>query len=181
MHYALDDANPKELREQVCQIFLDYFALKFVGSRRVSFWLSNGGPDASWVRAIETFEDLALDVPTYLIFKMIDAFAAEDPLNDHVWFGETDETDEAFSLALDRFRQLVVRFAPRRGLALPNLDEWPEMPRLEGSLSDDPAHIGLRAQIERDAALLKKHSLASVSPNTSTGSSDSASLDPPLT
>ncbi len=26
MHYALDDANPKELREQVCQIFLDYIA-----------------------------------------------------------------------------------------------------------------------------------------------------------
>lgn len=157
MHFALDDGTPKELREQVCQVFLDYFALKFVGSPRVGDWLANGHPSTSWERAIATFEALALDVPTYQIFQMIDVFAAEDALNFPV-SGETDE-DQAFSLALDRFRQLVVRSAPRRSLALPNLDEWPEMPRLEGSLCDDPTHIGLRAQIERDAALLKKHSI----------------------
>lgn len=123
MYYALDSREtPKELRETVCTIFLEYLVVKLLGPNLGPFELSNGFPGSSWERAIETLEDLALDVPILFLFRLIDCFAAEEQLN-----GRNADTEEAFSQALDRFRRLAVLHAPRSQLALPNLDKWPEM------------------------------------------------------
>lgn len=131
MYYALDSREtPQELREKVCTIFLEYLVVKLLGPNLGPLRLGDGYPHSSWGRAIATLEDLALDVPILFLFSLIDCFAAEEQLN-----GRDAETEEAFSQALDRFRRLAVLHAPRRQLALPNLDKWPEMihkARLEG-------------------------------------------------
>ena len=136
MYYALDSREaPEELREKVCTIFLEYLVVKLLGIPRGVWRLGDGSPSSSWERAIETIEDLALDVPISYLFMLIDCFVAEEHLN-----GRDAETEEDFSLALERFRRLAVLNAPSRQLGLPNLDKWPEMMALKGYSSDDPEH-----------------------------------------